>query len=95
VEPAPAELSLDLGAKIGARGEGARLGGDPDPRVDDAVAGAVVDAGGVQHRLHAALAIVEIRLEQHGRFARRSSTHIEIELGHRPSSIRRGRPALR
>ena len=41
---------------------------------------------GPQHRLHAALAIVEIGLQQGGRFARVHRRIIEIELGHQGQS---------
>ena len=57
-----------------------------DARADGAGAGAVVERGGPQHRLHAALAIVEVGLQQGGRFPRVHRRIVEIELGHRVSS---------
>jgi hypothetical protein len=54
----------------------------PEAGVDHALATAVMDAGGEQQGAHPALAIVEIGLEQRGRFARIHRGIVEIELGH-------------
>jgi len=45
-------------------------------------AASVVEIGGPQHRFHAALAIVEVGLQQRGRFSRIHRGVVEIELGH-------------
>jgi hypothetical protein len=60
----------------------AAAGLQADARGDRAAAGAVVERRGPEHGLHAALAIVEIGLQQSGRFPRVHGGIVEIELGH-------------
>ena len=55
-----------------------------EPIVPDARA--VVERRGPQHRLHAALAIVEVGLQQGRRFPRVHRRIVEIELGHRSAA---------
>src|SRR5688572_28915243 len=82
VEMALLQLLLDLGAKVGRLVIGVGPGGQVDARMDHAEAAAVVDRGGIEHRPHAPLAIVEIGLQQQSRFADVHRRIIEIELGH-------------
>src|SRR6185369_12258103 len=61
---------------------GVGRGGQSDARSDRAGASAVVERGRPQHRFHAALAVIEIGLEQGGRFPRIHCRVIEIKLSH-------------
>ena len=70
---------------VGRRVERRRRLVEPDPRGDRARREAIVDRRGEQHRRHAALAIVEVGLQQGGRFPRVHRGVVEIELGHRAS----------
>ena len=94
VELAPLQLVGDRFEQVDALVINLRRRRQGDPRADDAGARAIVQPRGPQHRLHAALAIIVIGLQQGGRFPRVHRRIIEIELGHRAllSASARGRP---
>lgn len=75
-------LGQDESGDIGRRIERGRRRLQPDPGGDRARREARVDRGGEQHRPHAALAIVEVGLQQRGRLACVHAGVVEVELGH-------------
>ena len=71
------------------------VGLDPDAAVRSCTA--IIDGGGPKHRCHAALAIIEIGLQQVRGFACVHAGVVEVELGHRAClSLRRirGEPQM-
>ena len=58
------------------------IGVEADPAFDRLVSAAIIEFGSPQHGGHPALAVIEVRLQQRGRFARVHRGVVEIELGH-------------
>src|SRR5690349_5348817 len=82
VELALAQLVADRVEQVDALVIGVGGRGQSYARAYGAIAGSVVKRRSPQHRFHAALAIVEVGLEQGRRFPRVHRRIVEVELGH-------------
>ena len=72
--------------QVGRSLEAVGFGVQPDPAGDGpgtiCAPTAIVERRSPQHRRHPALAVVEIGLEQRGRFSRIHARVVEVEFGH-------------
>lgn len=68
--------------QVGFGVKAVRLGMQANAAFDRAGPAPVIQRGGPQHGRHAALAVVEIGLQQRGRFARVHAGVVEVKLGH-------------